>query len=108
MANILLIDGDGMLATELADNLGPWHHNLTTCSSAPVAIAELTARNFNYDLIALNMSRNRPEDWKSLDQMREFVQLTDAVPRIVCFSTAYWGPQMQLTIERRGCRLVYL
>jgi len=102
MAKILLIDSDDRLAAELTDFLDPWKHRVIWCHNASAAIAQYRKRSASYDVIALNMSRNRQEDWKALDQ------LSDAAPWILCFSTAYWGPQMQLAVERKGARLVYL
>lgn len=107
MANILLIDPDERLAAQLTEFLGSRQNKVTACRGVSEANTEFRANTASYDVIALNMSRNRQDDWKALEQVRELVQVTDAAPRIVCFSTTYWGPQMQLAVERKGGRLVY-
>jgi len=107
MARILLIDGDS-IATELAERLGPWKHSVTVCCTAREGVAQLRARKTDFGIIALNMSRNRREDWEALAQICESIALCNREVKILCFSTAYWGPQMQLAIERKGSRFVYI
>lgn len=108
VANILFIDGDEALTSDVKNRLSASQHRVTTRLSASEAIAELRARHGGYEVIALNLSRNRAEDWKALDHLRETVSLMNAQPRIVCFSVAYHGPEMQLAVERMGGRFVYL
>ncbi len=108
MADIVLIDSDERLSSELSDFLRRRQHTVTICRGASEVTEELRTNRAVHDVIALNMSRNRPEDWDVLQQIHEFIGGENAGPRILCFSTAYWGPRMQIAIERRGGRLVYL
>jgi len=107
MANVLLIGADESLAAELTAFLAR-RHEVRMYPNAREAIAEFRVNPAKYDLIALNMSRNRKEDWKAFEDVRGFVQCLTGTPKILCFSTAYWGPGMQLAVERKGGRLVYL
>lgn len=108
MANILLIDTDEVLCEELTKRFGPRNHNVTACHGVSEAVSKFLFERTCYDVIALNMSRNRQEDWKAFEEVCAFLQLRQEGPRFLCFSTVYWGPQMQLAIERKGGRFVYL
>jgi ActR/RegA family two-component response regulator len=108
MASVLLIDLDAKQSAELANFLRFRRYVVTVSHSASEGIKEWYANGTGYDVVAVNMSRNWPEDWKALEQIRRFLQLRTASTRIVCFSTAYWGPRMKLSIEKQGGRLVYL
>ena len=108
MANILLVDNDGVVISELTERLGTSQHRVTALHAVGEAIGELRTRRRSYELIALNLSRNRPEDWNALYRLQETLRFMDAVTRIVCFSTAYHGPEMQLAVERIGARFVHL
>jgi ActR/RegA family two-component response regulator len=108
MANILLIDTDEVLCEELTERLSPRNHNVTACHSVSEAVSKFLFGRTGYGLIALNISRNRQEDWKAFEEVCTFLQLRQEETRFLCFSTVYWGPQMQLAVERKGGRFVYL
>ena len=108
MANIILVTAEEGLAAELLRVLDPQQHRITLCEGPISAIAALRVGSTGCKLIALNMSRNRNEEWEALDRISEAVAFSGAAIKIVCFSLVYWGAQMQLAVERRGARFVYI
>ena len=92
MANILVMDTDESSARELTECLSRRLHQVAVRRNATETVAELRAGNIEYELIALNMSRDRSEDWEALEQIQEFVYHSNALPKIVCFSNIQRGP----------------
>jgi hypothetical protein len=56
----------------------------------------------------LDMSRNTKEDWAILSRLSKFRLLHAPGPMILCIATIYRGPDMELKVERKGARLVYV
>jgi DNA-binding NarL/FixJ family response regulator len=108
MADILLIDTGEPLSSELQQFLRSRQHTVSVRPTASVAIKEINANRATYDVIVLNMSHNQTEDWTALEELHQLLQHTPGSPRILCLSTVYWGPSLQLAIERKGGRLVYI
>jgi ActR/RegA family two-component response regulator len=108
MATILLIGDNELLNRELFHHLVRRQHNVSACRSLSDAMTELRNPKRTYHLVALDMSHNRPADWNAFDHIRKLVYVMATNTRIMCLSTVYWGPQMQLVIERGGARLVYI
>jgi DNA-binding NtrC family response regulator len=108
MAAILLIDVRETISSELAQFLRSRRHSVSVCLTARGAIKDLRANRASYEVIILNMSHNHATDWKTFEQIHQFLQFNPTAPPILCLSTVYWGPEMQLAIEHKGARFVYL
>jgi CheY-like chemotaxis protein len=108
MAAILLIDVRETLSSELVRLLRSLQHSVSVCPSAGSAIKDLRANRASYDVIILNMSHNHAKDWEALEGIHQLLQFNPTAPPILCLSTVYWGPRMQLAIEHKGARFVYL
>jgi CheY-like chemotaxis protein len=108
MATILLVDVRETFSSELVQFLRSRQHIVNVFATARAALRVLRADHAAYDVIVLNMSHNEAREWKALEELRQFLQYSPATPPILCLSTAYWGPRMQLAIERKGARFVYL
>ena len=108
MAAILLIDIRETISSELGQFLRSRQHSVSVSLTAGGAIKDLRANRASYDVIILNMSRNHANDWKTLEEIHQFLHFNPTAPPILCLSTVYWGPRMQLAIERKGARFVYV
>jgi DNA-binding response OmpR family regulator len=108
MAAILLIDVRETLSSELVQFLRSRQHSVSVCPTVGAAIKDLRASRSSYDVVILNMSHNHGTDWKTLEEIHQFLQFNPIAPPILCLSTVYWGPRMQLDIERKGARFVCL
>lgn len=108
MAAILLIDVWEVLSSGLAQFFRSHQHTVIVCHSTRVALKTLRPRHAAPDIIVLDMSHNHAKDWKTLEEIHNLLRSHPASPPILCLSTVYWGPRMQLAIERKGARFVYL
>lgn len=108
MASLLLIDSDSKICRELTVFLQRWKHRVAVQSNEAAAAAELIRNGRDYDIVLIDMSRNRPQDWAILNRIQKLHLGNSWTHKTLCFSTAYWGPAMQLAIERLGARLVYV
>lgn len=108
MAAILLIDARETISSELVQFLRSRRHSVSLCPTAGGAIEDLRANPAGCDVIILNMSHNHAKDWRALEHIYHFLQFNPTAPPILCLSTVYWGPRMQLAIERKGARFVFL
>ena len=72
------------------------------------ATTVLKNRNEEFDVLILDLSANRPDDWQTLDQICRLTATKMPPQMILCFSTVFRGARMKLEVERRGARLVYV
>jgi|GEM_PF-1827214 DNA-binding response OmpR family regulator len=107
MTRILLLDSNQTHARDLALALKRHRCSVTICASRRDAIIELKRNSAGFDVVILDLSANRPEDWATFDQIQKLTWMSVPTPMIVCFSTIYRGPKMNLEVERRGARFVY-
>lgn len=106
MARILLLGPDESSAKVLALFLERRRHQVTVHRELQSAGDSPTRDLDNFDVLVVDMTANRPEDWNTLDRLR--VETAAWNPGILCLSRVYRGPRFQLDIERRGARLVYV
>lgn len=107
MERVLLIDSDEDHARTLALFLERHRYAVTVSTSKGNAFRPLERNCEEFDVVILDMSANRPQDWRTFDQIRTLPRMTTVRPMILCLSRVYRGPGMKLEIERKGARLVY-
>ncbi len=103
MPRILLLDPDTTHARALALALERHRYSVAICSAKRDALNELKRDHACFDVMILDLSANRPEEWAVLDEIRQLSGLSVAV---LCLSEIYRGPRMKLEVERKGARLV--
>jgi len=108
MARILLLSPDESSAKVLAVFLEQRRHRVTVRRGGQYARDDPTGDLYNFDVLIVDMTANRPEDWERLDRVRFGAERTASKPRILCMSRVYRGPKFELDIEGRGARLVYV
>lgn len=106
MARILILDDDLQHASQLADALQHRRHAVTVCGVQNILV-ELGENKTEFEIVILDITRNRPSDWKLLDRIRELWMAAAERPDIFCVSQVYRGPAERIAIEQKGLRLVY-
>lgn len=106
MARIVLVGFNEAFGKELSQCLKNQHHATTVCARGD----EAWMKDFATDLklVMLNFTRNAPEDWEALKRISKAKTESAAGPMILCVANRYLGPKMELEIERRGARIVYV
>lgn len=107
MAQILFFDPHEEDAMELARRLKAKHHTVTSCTKAKELIQHLKCHAASFDVVILDVSA-QTLDLQILNGVNCMVLKAGQAPAVVCVSRVYKGPQMQLQIERKGARLVYV
>jgi CheY-like chemotaxis protein len=106
MIRILLIDTDKNRARDLAQFLEGLRYRVVVRSSIRDICRELNYEA-SFDAVVLDMSDDRPENWQTLEAIRETTGTSTLSP-IVLFSRVYRGPQLKLKAERKGARFIYV
>jgi ActR/RegA family two-component response regulator len=107
VARVLLVDSGECYVPELSRALERRGHTVTTRLQIDQLFVELGERATMFDIVLLDLSRDRKEDWKVLGQARRLLEMKAPAPLILCFSHIYRGPQMRLRAEKDGGRFVY-
>jgi CheY-like chemotaxis protein len=106
MARVLVLDSSESNVKTLVLALERRRYSVTVCTTAQDTINELK-RGRGFDVIVIDLTTNRPEDWEAFDELRRIAWVGSHTPGIVCFSTVYRGPQVKLKVERKGGRFTY-
>jgi DNA-binding response OmpR family regulator len=102
-----LVDHDQTHAAELTLALRQQHFQITQKSNQHEALRELSCNAADFDVVMLDLSLNRAEDFELFDTVRRLLWVTDHPAKILCFSRMNLGAHVRLRIERKGGRLVY-
>jgi DNA-binding response OmpR family regulator len=70
MPRILVFDQDVAHAEALAIELKRHNHSITACTTYEELRTELDNARPGFDIVILDVSHNRPEDWNTLDRIR--------------------------------------
>ena len=70
------------------------------------SLAQFAKRFADFDVVLVDISRDRREDWGILDALCALRIGAPMQPSIICASRTYRGPRMRMEVERRGARLV--
>jgi CheY-like chemotaxis protein len=108
MIRILLIGADKSHANDLARFLEGFRYRVVVRSSIGDICKELNCGEACFDAVVLDMSDDQPENWQSLEAIRNATATTRLGPMALCFSLVYRGPQMKLRAERKGARFIYV
>ena len=93
MAKILLIDPDETHARELGNFLERQRFSVRVCNRETEGMNELGRNDAHFDVLILEMTRDRPEVWEVFSQVRR--RMGDQVaPCLICTCRGYRGPQL--------------
>jgi CheY-like chemotaxis protein len=106
-ARVLMVDHDKTHAAELRLALERHHFQVTQYADKEAVLRELRRNVAEFDVVMLDLSLHRAEDFELFDRVRQLLWAADHLALILCFSRVNLGPRMRLQIERRGGRLVY-
>jgi CheY-like chemotaxis protein len=107
MARILLLDSEPLRARELTQHLERRQHIVVVCATKRQLFETLKRHHKDFDIILLDLTADRSEDWTMLDQIHCIVCMDTSAPMILCVAEVYRGPDMKLKAERKGARFVY-
>jgi len=108
MARILLLSPDEPSARDLALFLEKKSHRVSVHCERRAFIDSPKQDLSSVDIVILDMSANRPDDWNALDCVCKWAGTIDSKLMTLCLSRVYRGPKFELDVERRGARLVYV
>lgn len=106
MGRILLIDPDETHAGELRNFLERHRFSVRVCKREIDGVNELGRSGAQFDVLILEMTRDRPEAWEVFVHVRRRMGV-QAAPALMCTCRGYRGPQLRMRIERLGAKLVY-
>jgi CheY-like chemotaxis protein len=106
VARVLLLDSDASDAHELAVYLEGQHFSVTVCRDSKDAVDVLKGDRNNFEVLVLDISRDRCEDWETLDSLRRVIKPGIPGPGILCLAGPDNGPHVVLKAERKGARCV--
>lgn len=101
------MDSNENHAEMLTRSLERHGHSVTRCRTDRDLLRYLAKHGERFEVVILDLSANRPGDWKALDQIRRLCAMHVTRPTVLCISRTYRGPRTKLDVERRGARLVY-
>jgi CheY-like chemotaxis protein len=105
MAKILLLGPEAGDAARLLPKLESHGYSVTECASSLNALSRFAKNAANFDVVLIDISRERQEDWKLLDTLCTLRIAAQKPPAIICTSRTY-RPRLRMEVERRGARLV--
>ena|ERR1700730_4982548 len=108
MAHILLVaDKDNSDVAGIAYILVRDRHRVTMAESLR-DLRLIAAENAKYQIVIVDLTRNRPSDWRNLDDAVGAVTSDSARPMVLAFSSVYRGVAMKIYAERRGSRFIWI
>ena len=109
MARILLLsDTDSSDAAAIVSVLARHRHTLQVATNLQEVPLSLDGRDLPYDVVIVDLSRNRPSDWQNFDNILRVARVDPPKPMVLCVSSVYRGPSMKLEVERRGGRFAWI
>lgn len=106
MPKILLVGTESAGARNLRPRLELQGYSVTECADTVNSLSQLANRVADFDVVLVDISRDRREDWEILDALCALRIGLPMQPSIICASRTYRGPRMRLQAEKRGARLV--
>ena len=106
MARVLLLDSDESNARELSVYLEGQQFSVKVCSDSKDAVDVLKRDQNDFEVLILDISRNRREDWEALDSLRRLTKPGIPGPGILCLAGPDNGPHVILKAESKGARCV--
>lgn len=107
MARILIVDPTATHAGKLKAVLQGRKHRVTeiVLERLSSALIQILAQ---FDVVIVDMTRDRREDWQLLRRVCYGRPLDRDTPRILAICAVYRGPRPRLDAERLGCRWLYV
>ena len=106
MAKILLLGSEPADTKRLLPRLRLHGYSVTECAASLDALSSFAKSTTDFDVVLVDVTRDRPENWELLDALCALRIGVSAPPAIICTSRTYRGPRVRLEVERRGARLV--
>src|SRR5690349_2171924 len=105
---ILLVNFDEASEGRLTEILRQRGHRVSTYTSEEPLAEHLSKPRGDVDLIVLDASGNDRVVHDQLDEIRQYRAQHGHRPTVLCVSRVYRGPQVELELERKGARVVYV
>jgi hypothetical protein len=105
---LLLLGPNSRHAATIAAVLERHRHTPQIAAYVEDGLRQLARGDSRYDVVIVDMSRNAPSEWNILDQVLKTVAADSPKPMVLCLSDIYRGPAMQLEVERKGARLLWI
>jgi CheY-like chemotaxis protein len=106
MARVLLLDSDESNAHELSVYLEGQHFSVKVCRDSKDAVDVLKRDQNDFEVLILDISRDRREDWEALDSLRRLIKPGIPGPGMLCLTGPDNGADVVLKAERKGARCV--
>lgn len=106
MARVLLFDVNHRYEATIPPLFEQYHHTTFVATELQEVLSRLLGENQTYDVVIVDMSRNRDSDWQNVNAIS--AALRAPKPMMLCVSDAYVGPRMKLEVENKGGRLVWI
>jgi DNA-binding response OmpR family regulator len=104
---VLLIESDEQSASALASAM-KYRYFVALCAAKLRAIEAVDINGGDFDVVILDLSADRREDWGILEHLCRRVAGKAIAPAILCFSRVYKGARMRLEAQRKGARFIYV
>jgi CheY-like chemotaxis protein len=105
MPKILLVGAATVDTKRLLPRLELHGYSVTECADTSNTLSQFVKRAAEFDVVLVDISRDRREDWGLLDALYALRISAPMPPAIICTSRTY-RPRLRLEVERRGARLV--
>jgi DNA-binding response OmpR family regulator len=106
VARVLLLDSDKSDAHGLAAYLEGQHFSVKVCHDKKDAVDALKSDQNDFEVLILDISGDRREDWEALDSLRRLIKPGIPGPGMLCLTGPDNGADVVLKAERKGARCV--
>lgn len=107
MARILLIDSDEPHANALSRAIERRGHEVSVLQKWMNVGALLGRSLASCDVVVLDCSANRVEDWAALHAIAKWTATHVPRPQVLCLSRVQKEPAVRIEIERHGARFLH-
>ena len=107
-ARILLLNFDEASEGRLTEIFRQKGYRVSTYAREEPLAEHLSKRSDDVDLIVLDASGNDRAIHDQLGEIRRYRVQHGHRPMVLCVSRIYRGPQVELELERKGARVVYV
>lgn len=109
MSRILVVDANDEHCRELSQRLQFRGHEIASCETWRCALQLLREGREPFELVILNVSFHPLESAESVRAIHDLFERfhRSPSPPILCFSSHYFEPSLELELEASGARIVY-
>jgi len=107
MAHILLLDSDESHASALVRAIERHGHEVQVLHNWTKVGIALDRSLSNCDVIVLDLSTNRVDDWALLRAIGVWITTHIPRPQVLCLSRVHREPTFRLEVEKYGARFLH-